>query len=84
MSQLPKYFLRPDDYYVFSLNEDGETYSGHKSKTEWPNNLHHKYSYQVLVSHGFIPAVDETLHLYNELRKEYYKSQKYKPSGHGD
>lgn len=84
MSQLPKYLLRPDDYYVFSLNEDGETYSGHKSKNQWPDNLHHKYKYEVLIKHGFIPAVDETLHLYDELRKEYYRKQTLKYDGHGD
>lgn len=84
MSQLPKYLLRPDDYYVFSLNEDGVTYSGHQSKIEWPDNLHHKYSYDALIKHKFIPAIDETLHLYDDLRKEYYKNQKYKSDGHGD
>lgn len=84
MSELPKYLLRSDDYYVLSLNEDGETYSGHKSKNQWPDNLHHKYKYEVLVKHKFIPAVDETLHLYDKLREEYYKKQAPKYDGHGD
>lgn len=83
MSQLPKYLIRPDDYYVFSLNSDGQTYSGHQSKIDWPMHIHHEYPYEVLIKYNFIAATDENLHAYDKLREEYYKDQKYKPDGHG-
>lgn len=84
MSQLPKYLLRSDDYYVFSLNEDRETYSGYKSKEEWPDRIHHEYKYEVLINAGFISATDESLYLYNKPKEEYYKKQIPKYDGHGD
>jgi hypothetical protein len=83
MSELPKYLIRPDDYYVFSLNENGATYSGHQSKKDWPAAIHHEYKYEVLIKHKFIPAIDEMLSLYNKLREEYYKKQIPKYDGHG-
>lgn len=37
-------FIRPDDWELFSLNKDGETFSLESSKKRWRAALHHKYS----------------------------------------
>lgn len=50
----PKYMVRPDDFEVFSLNEDGQTYSILESKKKYPDNFHHSHSYERLQSLGFI------------------------------
>lgn len=81
---MTKYLVRPDDYMVFSINEDGCTYSCDESKKLWPNNLHNKHVYEILIKSGFIPATDETLGLYDEPRKEYYEKHAPKYDGHGD
>jgi hypothetical protein len=70
---------------VFSLNDDGYTYSSHESKKQWPKNLHQKYMYDTLIKAGFITVENEaSLYLYNEPREEYYKKQVPKYDGHGD
>jgi hypothetical protein len=84
MSELPKYLIRPEDYMVFSLNDDGWTYTIDQSKKDWPDRIHHEYMYETLIKAKFTPATDNTLYLYNEPREEYYKKQIPKYDGHGD
>ena len=84
MVNRPKYLIRPDDYMVFSLNEDGETYSTHRSKIQWPNNLHHKYTTSRLLAANFFPCEEKDLPRIEQLSKEYYKNQNTKYDGHGD
>jgi len=64
---LPKYMIRTDDYEIFSLNEDGMTYSNRYMKMEFKDHLHHKYTYEVLKSHKFYETSDE-----NKFQ-EYYR-----------
>jgi hypothetical protein len=45
-------FVRPDDFTVFSINNNG-TFSLHTSKTEYPDALHSEYSYENLQNLGF-------------------------------
>ena len=52
---IPKAFVRPDDGIVFSINEDGKTYSLKKSKEEFPDAYHHQYSLEKLKEVDFIP-----------------------------
>ena len=73
MNSKPKYLVRPDDYMVFSLNEDGETYSTHKSKIEWPNNLHHKYTAARLWAANFFPCEEDELGYFVKKQDEYYR-----------
>jgi len=46
---LPVKIMRKDDREIFSLNEDGKTYSRDKFKKEFPDNLCHKYDYNTLM-----------------------------------
>lgn len=75
----PIYLIRPDDYHVFSLNEDKETYSSYDSKVQFPNNLHDKYRYEVLINSCFIPCfTDAELYKYEIKRNEYYLNNRFK------
>jgi hypothetical protein len=68
----PKYFVRKDDNAIFSLNEDGETYSLKAMKDEFPGHLNHKYDFDALHNdweHFFICS-DEDMEMY-ELRYHY-------------
>lgn len=71
MTKLPKYMIRFDDHIIFSLNDDGETYSTHDSKMSFPNNLHHKYNYDRLVRAGFYSAPECELDYHRQKTKEY-------------
>jgi len=51
----PIKFIRPDDGEVFSLNDDGITYSLQKMKDEFPNHLHTKYTKELLIDLSFTP-----------------------------
>jgi hypothetical protein len=53
MSKLPKYLFRPDDKERFSINEDGKTYSIDIMKKQFPQHLHHQYTYEELTKLGF-------------------------------
>jgi hypothetical protein len=52
MNNKPIAFIRPDDYAVFSSNENG-TFSLHPSKTHFPDALHSEYSDVTLYGLGF-------------------------------
>lgn len=47
--KLPKYIQRVSDGDLLVLNEDGETYSFQAMMKRFPDNLHHKYSYDELM-----------------------------------
>lgn len=51
----PDFFVRLDDFEIFSKNEDGLTYSNHISKTDFPENQHHMYPESNLVNEKFFP-----------------------------
>jgi hypothetical protein len=70
---LPSYLIRPDDHMIFSLNDDNLTYSTHDSKIQFPNNLHHKYKYDVLVGGGFFSSTESELDSHRNKQTEYYK-----------
>ena len=81
----PKYLVRPDDYTIFSINEDNVTYSVMESKTEWPDRIHNKYSYQTLIKHGFIPENnDNNFEKYKQLNINYHNQFKNDRHGNGD
>lgn len=87
MSKLPRYMIRSDDHIIFSLNEDGETYSTHDSKLKWPDNLHHKYKYDRLIKAGFYSAPESELSYHRYKTTEYYiklDKQLNKEKGCGD
>ena len=48
-----KVFVRADDGEIFSLNEDGKTYSLHQMKIDFPDNLHMQYTRKQLSSVAF-------------------------------
>lgn len=46
-------FIRPSDWEVFSLNEDGETFSNESIKNHYPGHLVNKFSDARLRITGF-------------------------------
>ena len=44
----PIAFIRPDDWEVFSLNSDGETYSLERMKKDFPGHLHMEYPIETM------------------------------------
>ena len=46
-------FIRPDDWEVFDLNEDGDTFSNKKSKKSAPACYHAQYEGETLKHLGF-------------------------------
>lgn len=86
-NNFPKYVIRPDDHTIFSLNEDNETYSTHSSKIKWPDNLHHKYTYDRLIRVGFYSAPEEELSYHKSKQNQYHENLKKlfdKEKGCGD
>jgi hypothetical protein len=69
---LPNFMIRSDDYVVFSLNDDNKTYSVDKSKKQWPNNIHHKYSYQRLIDANFFHGDENNFDYYQYRNKKYH------------
>jgi hypothetical protein len=49
-SSLPKQIERISDGEIFSLNDDGTTYSLDSMKKKWPEHFHNKYTYERLMS----------------------------------
>lgn len=82
---LPQYFARPDDACVFSLNEDGLTYSTYEGKKKFPDSWHHQYSYDVLISHDFYPVTEEDFPALEKKRQEYvaFTVWQNRSDGHG-
>ncbi len=52
---IPDFFVRNDDLEIFSLNTDKITYSNQKSKDNFPESIHNKYSSEDLDSTSFFP-----------------------------
>ena len=56
----PVAYLRIDDNELFTLNEDGETYSLHWTKVEFPDSIHSKYYPSALSNTlGFSPIASD-------------------------
>jgi len=68
---MSKYLVRPDDFVVWSLNEDGETYSIHAFKKEYPNNLHFGSSYDICIRCGFFSIEEDLVEVYNQKHKQW-------------
>lgn len=85
MNKLPKYYARPSDGTVFSLNEDGKTYSIEDSKVKWPKNSHHKYTQENLVAVDFYPVTKKDFPKLKKIHDEYYGflSWHSRSDGHG-
>lgn len=83
--QRPKYLARKDDGAVWSLNNDGITYSHMEHKEKYPDNIHHKYSQETLLNCGFSPVIEEDFPKLQALGKEYYEylSWSSRSDGHG-
>ncbi len=71
---LPSYLIRPDDHMIFSLNEDGSTYSVEDSKIQFPDNLHHKHPYDRLIRAGFFSAPECELDYHRGKQDEYHRN----------
>ncbi len=56
----PKYILRPNDFEVFSINEDG-TYSVEAQKKQFPNSLFQKFTRNLLLDCNFLEVKDSVL-----------------------
>lgn len=86
-TRFPDYMIRPDDGCIFSVNEDGYTYSVHSSKQQFPHSKHNQYPLSILNRYAFVPCSksdDATLRRFDRVREEYHrKSQSYQSDGHG-
>lgn len=82
---IPQYLARPDDACIFSLNEDGYTYSTFEGKKKFPDSLHHEYRYEILISHNFYEVTEEEFPELEKKRKEYYEFMAWhtRSDGHG-
>lgn len=83
--QRPKYLARKDDGAVWSLNNDGITYSHMEHKEKYPDNIHHQYFQDTLLKCGFSPVTEEDFPKLQALGKEYYEylSWTSRSDGHG-
>lgn len=82
---LPKYLARPDDGGVWSLNEDGLTYSSKRFKEENPNNITHKHQYQTLIACGFYEVTEDDFPSLEEKERDFYEFMIWqdRSDGHG-
>lgn len=55
----PNYYVRPNDFEIFSLNADGKTYSSLDAKTLWPDKVHNKFTEKILIDNGFFAGEEE-------------------------
>lgn len=87
MGNKPTYLIRPGDYAVYSINENG-TYSNHKAKIEFPGYFHGGNTEEFLRSHGFFVGDEKLFDWYEEQGKAYYKKleeeSRERNDGHGD
>ena len=77
-SKFPKYIVRPDDFMIFSLNDDGKTYTPDDSKSEFPDSMHNKYTFEQLMYHKFIIILESQYDEYKKKHDEIYKNIKTK------
>lgn len=71
---LPKYMIRPDDHMIFSLNEDSFTYSVEDSKKQFPDSLHNKYPYDIMIRAEFFSAPECELDYHRGKQAEYHRN----------
>jgi hypothetical protein len=85
MEKYPQYLARPTDGTVFSLNEDGITYSVKENKEKTPNNIHHKHTFSLLIFSGFFEVEEKDFPELEAKGKEYYEflSWTNRSDGHG-
>lgn len=55
----PEKYIRPDDGEVFTLNNDGVTYSLEVIKRHYPQSRTIKWTEKALIECGFIPTQNE-------------------------
>lgn len=79
----PKYLIRSDDYTVFSLNDDGKTYTVDEHKKQFPHSYFYRHPYDVLNELGFFEPTED-LSFYKNLQDNYYRNLKTSNSGCGD
>lgn len=84
-NNLPKYYARPTDGTVFSINKDGKTYSVEDSKKNFPDNLHNEYTQEHLVAVDFYPVTKKDFPRLKKINDEYYAycSWTSRSDGHG-
>jgi hypothetical protein len=70
--ELPKRLYRPDDLESFVLV--GDKYFREDGLLSWPDNYHHKYSYDALISHGFLTEPKLKAKTREEHIAEFWKS----------
>lgn len=85
MENQPQYLARPSDGAVFSLNEDGKTYSMQEHKEERPKSIHHEYKLSHLISVDFYKVEEKDFPELKAKGKEYYEflSWTSRSDGHG-
>lgn len=81
----PKYYARPSDGTIFSLNDDHKTYSIEESKKSHPHNFHYKYSQEHLLNVGFYKVTKKDFSKLRMIGDEYYAylSWSTRSDGHG-
>ena len=81
--KIPDYMYRPNDYSIFNRVDD--IHFKHSMNVNIENHVGHKYTYEVLKSHGFKPC-DESEFKDLEAKHELYlayNSWASRPDGHG-
>ena len=68
----PKYLVRPDDHEIFSLNEDGKTYTIDEHKKQFPGHLHHKYTWERLVDLNFFPCEESDIPDHRRVQRVWH------------
>lgn len=69
----PKYLARPSDGSIWSLNDDGETYSSKDFKDKFPDNITHKHSLKSLINSGFYEVSENQFPELEKIGNEYYE-----------
>lgn len=80
-----KYLVRPSDFMIFSLNDDGETYDIDDFKKEYPDHLRMNYKLDLLLSCGFYSIEDNEFDIYMKKHDDYWKIEAHRwiSDGHG-
>ena len=69
---LPKYLVRPSDFAIYSINDDGLTYSHMIYKNKIENYVGNCFKYETLISSGFFVITDNELTEYQNRYEMYY------------
>ncbi len=78
----PKYLYRPSDYSIFQITDDGTYTHQDNINREW---VGHKYSYETLIGHNFVPCTEDDFDWLKEKRELYYEYVAWasRSDGHG-